>query len=285
SGGGGGGGGSGGSVPRNYSPTGRSRAAAAAPPPPQQHQQQDSDGGVGGAAATAGVAPAPPMASSFIDLGGGRAAAAAASREGGVVGGSSNGGGGGGGGRGYAREGEGTEAVRQRRLRHLRRRSRSSEGVSAVPAAAPAAGGGGSAISMPGGGETDGDSMDDSWETLPSHAWWRDFVRGGEEHVLVWERGPLTELHAAMRDLAWKKASRRAVNEALKRSALAPVVAAAALPLALLEAASGLDDPWGVVRSRALEAGRLLAAVLLSRPVGSRPVTLLGYSMGAKVAA
>lgn len=45
------------------------------------------------------------------------------------------------------------------------------------------------------------------------------------------------------------------------------------------------DDPWGVVRSRALEAGRLLAAVLLSRPVGSRPVTLLGYSMGAKVIA
>lgn len=43
------------------------------------------------------------------------------------------------------------------------------------------------------------------------------------------------------------------------------------------------DDPWGVVRTRALEAGRLLAAVLLSRPVGSRPVTLLGFSMGAKV--
>ena len=34
-------------------------------------------------------------------------------------------------------------------------------------------------------------------------------MSGGEEHVLVWERGPLTELHAAMRDLAWKKASRR----------------------------------------------------------------------------
>ncbi|CAM9620173.1 unnamed protein product, partial [Laminaria digitata] len=43
------------------------------------------------------------------------------------------------------------------------------------------------------------------------------------------------------------------------------------------------DDPWGVVRSRASEAGRLLAAVLLSREAGSRPVTLLGYSMGAKV--
>ena len=37
-----------------------------------------------------------------------------------------------------------------------------------------------------------------------------------------------------------------------------------------------------MVRGRALEAGKLLAAVLLSRPVGSRPVTLLGYSMGAK---
>ena len=32
----------------------------------------------------------------------------------------------------------------------------------------------------------------------------------------------------------------RAMKQALKRSALAPVVAAAALPLALLEAASGL---------------------------------------------
>lgn len=36
------------------------------------------------------------------------------------------------------------------------------------------------------------------------------------------------------------RSSCRAVNEALRRSALAPVVAAAALPLALLEAASGL---------------------------------------------
>ena len=46
-------------------------------------------------------------------------------------------------------------------------------------------------------------------QALPSHAWWRDFVSGGEEHVLVWESGPLAELYAAMRNLAWKSASRR----------------------------------------------------------------------------
>ena len=34
-------------------------------------------------------------------------------------------------------------------------------------------------------------------------------MTGGEEHVLVWERGPLTELYTAIRDLAWKSASRR----------------------------------------------------------------------------
>ncbi|CAN0365163.1 unnamed protein product, partial [Discosporangium mesarthrocarpum] len=120
-------------------------------------------------------------------------------------------------------------------------------------------------------------------QALPEHAWWRDFVPGGEEHVLVWERGPLSELHSSMRDLAWNTASKRVVNEAMKRSALAPVLTASAWPVSLLEAASGLDDPWGVVRGRAREAGRLLAGVLVSRPQGSRPVTLLGYSMGAKV--
>lgn len=36
-------------------------------------------------------------------------------------------------------------------------------------------------------------------------------MSGGEEHVLIWERGPLTELHSAMRDLAWKSATRRCV--------------------------------------------------------------------------
>eukprot|EP00904_Undaria_pinnatifida_P000436 jgi/Undpi1/10393/HiC_scaffold_29.g12843.m1 len=160
-------------------------------------------------------------------------------------------------------------------------------GTAAAVVAAAAAAAAGSNGEAGGFGEAEGGrkgaEMEGSWEALPSHAWWRDFVSGGEEHVLVWESGPLAELYAAMRNLAWKSASRRAVNEALKRSALAPVVAAAALPLALLEAASGLDDPWGVARNRASEAGRLLAAVLLSREAGSRPVTLLGFSMGAKV--
>eukprot|EP00903_Cladosiphon_okamuranus_P013241 g12346.t1 len=231
------------------------------------HHHEDPNGFGGG-----GVAAPAPMASSFIDLGVG----------GGARGGSS---GAGGGVRGGAPWGDkkGDPRYRQRRRRDRVQESCISEGHQAVVA------GDREGMSNEGDEEdgADGDKtemeMEDSWEALPSHAWWRDFVSGGEEHVLVWERGPLTELHAAMRDLAWKKASRRAMNEALKRSALAPVVAAAALPLALLEAASGLDDPWGVVRSRALEAGRLLAAVLLSRPVGSRPVTLLGFSMGAKV--
>eukprot|EP00752_Nemacystus_decipiens_P008307 g7425.t1 len=234
----------------------------------QQQQQQRRDPNAFGRSGGGGGVPAPaPMASSFIDLG--------------VDRGMRDSNGGGGGGALCGEKDKGDLRYRQRRRRNRFQENRISEGSEAVA---------GARVEGAEGEEEDDDDpdgenagMEDSWEALPSHAWWRDFVSGGEEHVLVWERGPLTELHAAIRDLAWKKASRRAVNEALKRSALAPVVAAAALPLALLEAASGLDDPWGVVRSRALEAGRLLAAVLLSRPVGSRPVTLLGFSMGAKV--
>ncbi|CAN0404837.1 unnamed protein product [Ectocarpus sp. 12 AP-2014] len=229
------------------------------------------------------------MVSSFIDLGLERATAATTTRHRRSHSNTSSSTGSVGSATTLQERGEGTGKGRDDEPRRQGRR-RSRDGVQDSP---------GGVVILEGGDETavdggcgdddDGEDddahgvMEDSWEALPSHAWWRDFVSGGEEHVLVWERGPLTELHAAMRDLAWKKASRSAVNEALKRSALAPVVAAAALPLALLEAASGLDDPWGVVRTRALEAGRLLAAVLLSRPVGSRPVTLLGYSMGAKL--
>jgi len=45
------------------------------------------------------------------------------------------------------------------------------------------------------------------------------------------------------------------------------------------------DNPWNNAKSLAIKAGRVLASVLLSRPkaLGERPVTLVGYSLGALV--
>ena len=124
-----------------------------------------------------------------------------------------------------------------------------------------------------------------SWEALDvaTSGWWREVVPGGEEHVLVWERQVLGRLHRAMREFVWDEAARYAVDELIKHTALASLTTAAALPLTVLDAARKLDNPWQMAGWHAEEAGRLLADVLAARPQGSRPVTLLGYSMGARL--
>lgn len=124
-----------------------------------------------------------------------------------------------------------------------------------------------------------------SWEALEveSNGWWREVVPGGEEHVLIWETALLGQLHRAMREFVWHEASRYAIDEVIKHTALAGLTSAAALPLSVLTAAQKLDSPWQLAVLHAQEAGVLLANLLALRPQGSRPVTLMGFSMGARV--
>jgi len=124
-----------------------------------------------------------------------------------------------------------------------------------------------------------------SWEAVEveTSGWWREVVPGGEEHVLIWETALLGQLHRAMREFVWHEASRYAIDEVIKHTALAGLTTAAALPLSVLMAARKLDNPWQLAVLHAQEAGQLLADVLAARPQGSRPVTLLGFSMGARV--
>lgn len=61
------------------------------------------------------------------------------------------------------------------------------------------------------------------------------------------------------------------------------IMTAIAWPAALIAASSMIDNPWHVCTRRASEAGKQLAEVLLSREQGNRPVTLIGFSLGARV--
>jgi pimeloyl-ACP methyl ester carboxylesterase len=54
-------------------------------------------------------------------------------------------------------------------------------------------------------------------------------------------------------------------------------------PLAAVSAANLIDPTWTVALKRADDAGKLLAEVLMSRAAGTRPVSLIGFSMGARV--
>jgi hypothetical protein len=54
-------------------------------------------------------------------------------------------------------------------------------------------------------------------------------------------------------------------------------------PLALLKISSVLDNPFSVAKYRADKAGEVLADALINRVQGERPVTLIGYSLGARL--
>jgi surfactin synthase thioesterase subunit len=64
----------------------------------------------------------------------------------------------------------------------------------------------------------------------------------------------------------------------------AAALAALTLPGAVFAASSVLDNPWTIVSNRAKKAGRLLAQAIIERAHGNRPVTLIGWSLGGKVA-
>ena len=58
---------------------------------------------------------------------------------------------------------------------------------------------------------------------------------------------------------------------------------AVTLPYSLVLAANAIDGPWTMALERADRAGIELAKSLIDSAAGHRPVTLAGYSMGARV--
>jgi hypothetical protein len=72
-------------------------------------------------------------------------------------------------------------------------------------------------------------------------------------------------------------------KQALKYTVMATLMTAVALPSLLLKVANMIDEEWTVMCERADEAGVELARALLYHKGGNRPVTLVGYSFGARI--
>ncbi|KAK7884819.1 hypothetical protein WMY93_027942 [Mugilogobius chulae] len=104
----------------------------------------------------------------------------------------------------------------------------------------------------------------------------------GEQYCLVWESRFLRDLGSAITTLLDGLVSMVA-QEALKYTILSGIVTALTWPASLLAAASVIDNPWCVCLSRSAEVGKHLAQVLRSRQQGKRPVSLIGFSLGARV--
>ena len=54
-------------------------------------------------------------------------------------------------------------------------------------------------------------------------------------------------------------------------------------PLSLMTVAEVIDNPFTVGLARSDKAGKLLADALINKVQGERPVTLCGFSLGARV--
>jgi hypothetical protein len=111
---------------------------------------------------------------------------------------------------------------------------------------------------------------------------WRVLGTGAEVFALKYELEALLNLGNAMDGMVTSAAWGYAQKELVSRTIFAEL-AGAMWPLALMKVSRVLDNPYSVAKSRSEKAGEVLADALINKAQGERPVTLIGYSMGAKL--
>lgn len=111
---------------------------------------------------------------------------------------------------------------------------------------------------------------------------WRYIGKGTEGFALRWELEALLKLGHSLETFvtshAWAYAKKKIIEQTLFAT-----LTAALWPLGLLRIASVLDNPFTVAKNRAEKAGEVLADALINKVQGERPVTLVGYSLGARL--
>ncbi|EQC35216.1 hypothetical protein SDRG_07445 [Saprolegnia diclina VS20] len=115
-------------------------------------------------------------------------------------------------------------------------------------------------------------------------AWqWKHRMPHGDQFCLKWEKDVLLRYGTCIRSFTSKMVLGYARGEIVKYTVFATLFAAAALPTMVVNACSFIDSEWTMAMSRADMCGKLLATALLQREQGLRPVSLVGYGMGARL--
>ena len=120
---------------------------------------------------------------------------------------------------------------------------------------------------------------------VPKHlatVWDYSTTYGGELYTVRWESLLLKTICDCVMDLAMDVVS-GATREILKATILSTLLTAVVLPSYLLNAANMIDGDWTLAVERADQAGEELARSLLLSRAGQRPVTLIGFSFGARI--
>ncbi|KAI1103456.1 DUF726-domain-containing protein [Jackrogersella minutella] len=117
------------------------------------------------------------------------------------------------------------------------------------------------------------DDFTDTWKVLGPQ---------NESYVMKWEVDALkkmgTSLETTMQTFTWHEAKKEISSvTAFDR------LRQAFWPVGMVKLSKVIENPWCIGMVRAEKAGAVLADVLMNRLYGERPVTLIGYGLGARV--
>ncbi|KAL3421902.1 hypothetical protein PVAG01_06058 [Phlyctema vagabunda] len=111
---------------------------------------------------------------------------------------------------------------------------------------------------------------------------WRVLGKESEVFALRWELEALmklgTSMEAVVKSAAWSVAKKEIISRTIFASLLT-----ALWPISLLKVGKVVDNPFSVCKNRADKAGLVLADAIINKAQGERPITLIGYSLGARL--
>ncbi|KAF8746972.1 hypothetical protein RHS02_00589, partial [Rhizoctonia solani] len=104
----------------------------------------------------------------------------------------------------------------------------------------------------------------------------------GDAFGILWEPEMMAEMGNALKILT-SEVLTQVGQTVLQATVMAALMSALQWPLILTKLGYLIDNPWSNALDRARAAGLVLADVLIERSLGVRPISLIGYSLGARV--
>lgn len=104
----------------------------------------------------------------------------------------------------------------------------------------------------------------------------------GDLYSLLWEPEMLTSMGQTINILA-NEILTQSIQQILGSTLLITLMAGLQLPMMLSKLGYLLDNPWNNSLDRAWRSGKVLADTLRRNKLGVRPITLVGFSLGARL--
>lgn len=104
----------------------------------------------------------------------------------------------------------------------------------------------------------------------------------GDLYSLLWEPEMLTSMGQTINILA-NEILTQSIQQILGATLLITLMSGLQLPMMLSKLGYLLDNPWNNSLDRAWRSGKVLADTLRRKKLGMRPITLVGFSLGARL--